>query len=437
MKRILFAAALMLLVPSGAWAQDAYGTADTLRLTLRQAQDYALEHNRTLKNASLSVRQAEADRWSSIASMLPQVNGTLDYSNYLGYSMNLGGMASIAMPPYGSLGVNASLALSGAQVISARIGTISMKMADISRQQTEQEIAEQVKLLYFSALVSEHTLKLLKENLVTIRKLYEFSQKSVDVGVSEQVDADQILVQVSTMETSINASQRALEMVYNSLRLQMNVDFDTDIRLTETLEELLDVESSLGLLYEAFNIENNYSYRLALANIDLARQQKYLAGWAYGPTLSAYYQYTAREYFSDEATMNMTPPNMIGVTLSVPIFSSGQRFGALRSARLAYQQQLNTLEDTEMSLRIQHGQLRYNLSSAYESYQTQKKNVEVSQSVFDNISKKYEFGLASSLDVTTSASNLISAQSGYVQAAYEYVNARIELEKLLNKNYYE
>ena len=135
--------------------------------------------------------------------------------------------------------------------------------------------------------------------------------------------------------------------------------------------------------------------------------------------------------------MNMTPPNMIGVTLSVPIFSSGQRFGALRSARLAYQQQLNTLEDTEMSLRIQHRQLRYNLSSAYESYQTQKKNVEVSQSVFDNISKKYEFGLASSLDVTTSASNLISAQSGYVQAAYEYVNARIELEKLLNKNYYE
>ena len=405
--------------------------------TLDEAMGYALEHNWDLQNSSLAVRQAEADRWGAIATMLPQVNGTLDYSNYMGYEMEFGetGLA-IAMPPYGSIGVNASMSVSGAQIISTLIGKLSIEMADVSHRQSQQEVAEQVRLLYFSALVSTQTVELLRRNLGTVRKLHEFSQKSVDAGVAEQVDADQILVQVSTLESSINEAERGLEMIYNSMRLQMNVGFDKEIVLTQTLDELMDVEHSLDLLYDDFILENNFSYQLALQSTELYKKQKNLAGWAYGPTLSAFYQYTGRKYFSDEMTMNMTPPNMVGLTLSIPIFSSGRNYTSFQKAKLDYQKQLNTLENTKMALNIQHRQLKYNLSSAYERYQTQVKNVEVSQAVFDNIGKKYEFGHASSLDVTNAATTLITAQSTYVQAALDYVTAQIELEKLLNKNTY-
>ena len=416
--------------------QDA-DTSSVMCFTLDEAMSYALEHNWDLQNSSLAVRQAEADRWGAIATMLPQVNGTLDYSNYMGYEMEFGetGLA-IAMPPYGSIGVNAAMSVSGAQIISALIGKLSIEMADVSHRQSQQEVAEQVRLLYFSALVSTQTVELLRRNLGTVRKLHEFSQKSVDAGVAEQVDADQILVQVATLESSINEAERGLEMIYNSMRLQMNVGFDKEIVLTQTLDDLMDVEHSLDLLYDDFILENNFSYQLALQSTELYRKQKNLAGWAYGPTLSAFYQYTGRKYFSDEMTMNMTPPNMIGLTLSIPIFSSGRNYTSFQKAKLDYQKQLNTLENTKMALNIQHRQLKYNLSSAYERYQTQVKNVEVSQAVFDNIGKKYEFGHASSLDVTNAATTLITAQSTYVQAALDYVTAQIELEKLLNKNTY-
>ena len=416
--------------------QDA-DTSSVMCFTLDEAMSYALEHNWDLQNSSLAVRQAEADRWGAIATMLPQVNGTLDYSNYMGYEMEFGetGLA-IAMPPYGSIGVNAAMSVSGAQIISTLIGKLSIEMADVSHRQSQQEVAEQVRLLYFSALVSTQTVELLRRNLGTVRKLHEFSQKSVDAGVAEQVDADQILVQVATLESSINEAERGLEMIYNSMRLQMNVGFDKEIVLTQTLDELMDVEHSLDLLYDDFILENNFSYQLALQSTELYKKQKNLAGWAYGPTLSAFYQYTGRKYFSDEMTMNMTPPNMVGLTLSIPIFSSGRNYTSFQKAKLDYQKQLNTLENTKMALNIQHRQLKYNLSSAYERYQTQVKNVEVSQAVFDNIGKKYEFGHASSLDVTNAATTLITAQSTYVQAALDYVTAQIELEKLLNKNTY-
>ena len=437
------ASALFLIagaVPFKAAAQaPSVPDADTsvMYFTLDEAMSYALEHNWDLQNSSLAVRQAEADRWGAIATMLPQVNGTLDYSNYMGYEMEFGetGLA-IAMPPYGSIGVNASMSVSGAQIISTLIGKLSIEMADVSHRQSQQEVAEQVRLLYFSALVSTQTVELLRRNLGTVRKLHEFSQKSVDAGVAEQVDADQILVQVATLESSINEAERGLEMIYNSMRLQMNVGFDKEIVLTQTLDELMDVEHSLDLLYDDFILENNFSYQLALQSTELYKKQKNLAGWAYGPTLSAFYQYTGRKYFSDEMTMNMTPPNMVGLTLSIPIFSSGRNYTSFQKAKLDYQKQLNTLENTKMALNIQHRQLKYNLSSAYERYQTQVKNVEVSQAVFDNIGKKYEFGHASSLDVTNAATTLITAQSTYVQAALDYVTAQIELEKLLNKNTY-
>ena len=68
-----------------------------------------------------------------------------------------------------------------------------------------------------------------------------------------------------------------------------------------------------------------------------------------------------------------------------------------------------------------------------EKYEIQKQNVAVAKRVFDNIAKKYEFGVASSLDVTNSGTNLIAAQSNYVQSLLEIVNAQISLEQLLNK----
>ena len=274
MKRIFSTFVMLIAALVSLSAQQVEGTeSSTLRFSLKQAQDYALEHSRTLQNSALSVRQAEADKWTSIASMLPQVSASLDYSNSLGYKMELGAM-SISMPPSGNLGVNVAMAVSGAQIVSTQLAKISVEMANVQKLQTEQDIVQQVKLLYFSALVSQQTQGLLEESLVTIKKLYDFINKSVEVGVAEKIDADQILVQVATMESTLNTSKRSLEMVFNSLRLAMNIPFNVEIELTQSLEDLLNVEESLKLLYDDFILDNNYSYQLAKKGVDLTKQQK-------------------------------------------------------------------------------------------------------------------------------------------------------------------
>jgi outer membrane protein TolC len=403
-----------------------------MALTLQQAQEYALQHNKTIENASIDLLKAQAAKWQAISSMLPQVSASVDYSNYFGYKMDLGTF-SISMPPYASMGLTTAVGFSGAQVVSLQVADISRRMADISKKKTDQDICNQVRTLYYSALVTEESVKLLEKNLESLDKLYQMSLKSVEVGVAEQTSADQILVQADAMRNTISSTRRSLEMVYNSMRLLLNIEPETEITLLQDLDNLVNAETAAELAGEEFDIEKNYDFRLLRESTNLARKQIALTGWSNGPTLRVYHQHNAKHYFSDEARMDMTPPNMLGAQLSIPLFTSGKTYASIKDARLAYRKQLNTLETTELSLRVQHRQLVYNLKSALERCQTQRKSVEVAQRVFDNIASKYSHGVASAMEVTNSGTSLISAQSSYVQALMEMVNAQIALEQLLNR----
>lgn len=428
MRYIFFLLTLVVIVGQSVSAQERYS------LALEEAQTYALEHNRQLKNASIDIKKAEATRWQSIATMLPQINASVDYSNMMGYKMALSGF-DISMPPSATAGLTVSVALSASQIIGVQLQNISSKMADIALEQTELQVANQVKSIYYSSLVMEETVNLLEKNLENLHKLLEHTRQMVKVGMSDETAADQIAVQVASMESSLNSGRRSLEMLYNSLRLQLGLDVDREIELTQSINDLMNIDKALSLLLVEFVPENNHDYRLLLQNLEISKKQVDMKKWAHAPSLSAFYQFTEKKYFSDEETMNMTAPNTIGFTLSIPVFSSGSRHKALQEAKFDYQKQLNTFEDTKESLIIQHRQLRYNLQSAYEDFEAQKKNMEVIQRLFDNISRKYEKGAASSLEVTESGSNLIAAQSNYVQSLMNMVTAQIELEELLNQNY--
>ncbi len=431
MRRIalITTAALMLLSAAHSFAQNEDGA---LSISLKSAQDYAVEHNKTLKNSSLDIRKAEAAKWGAIASMLPQVSASLGYSNYCGYEMNLGPM-SMSMPATGTLGITASVALTGQQIIGIQMAEMSKTLADITNQQSEDDIRYQVAKVYMSILVMQNTTELLERSLENLESLHETTQNAVDVGAAEQTDADKLMVQVLSLRTSISSTNRSLEMLENSMRLQLGCGVNTKLTLTQTVDDILKPESILALQNETFNVENNYNYQLLEQNSKLLKKQIDLKIMGYVPTLSAYYQYSGRTYFGEKEGFNMQPPNLIGLTLNIPIWSSGKTWSDVKQAKIEYEKFQNTIETTRDALLVQERQLRYNVTSNYETYEAQKLNLEVTERVFTNVSNKFEHGMASSLELTTASSDIISAQSNYISAVLNLVNAQIEFEQLLNR----
>lgn len=417
-------------------AQESSGK--ELRLSLAEARDYALEHNRTLQNADLSVRQAYATRWQTIASMLPQADMSLGL-NYTDGKMKFA--LQEGMPPMeknienlaGSLNVSASIAVNGQLIMGALINNTAIEMQDINKRNSELDVISSVETYYITALAMEKTVGLLDKTMVDLEKLYEITENSVKAGVAEQTTADQIKVQVASMRSAINSTNRSLEMIYNALALQLAAGADVKLVLTDELDNVLNVEEALNLLSMDFDLAKNYGYQLAEQNVKMAKQNVIMAGMAYVPTLSAFYQYTApNKYFSGEAAMEQSM-GVVGLQLSIPLWSSGKRAAGITEKKLARQAAENSLADARDGLMVQHKQLRYNLSTAYEDFDTQKLNIDVSQRVYESTSNKFEYGHASSLELTNASMTLLTAQSDYVQAILNLVNAQIELKKLLNK----
>ena len=405
-----------------------------LRLSLDEAQQYAVEHNATMLNADLDVKKAELERWKTFSSMLPQVKAGFDYQNMCGYEMVMGEGPTafhIPMDPNGTFSITASMALTGAQIVGTLLQDISIQMTDISRQQTEQQTRANVKNVYVSILVMEQTVGLLDSSLANLERLAATSQASVDVGAAEQVDADKLQVQVATMKSSINSTRRSLQALRNSLLLQLGADVNADLVLTTPVDDILSVDGATQLLGQHFDITKNYNYQLLEQNEQLAKRNVTMAWMDFTPTLSVYYQYSKKHYFGDEG-MNMTPPNMIGASVSMPLFSSGTRTANVKSAKISLQESRLSRKQAEDGLRVQYNQLSYDLASALETYDIQRRNLDVTQRVFDNITEKYKFGRASSLEVTNASTDIISAQSNYIQAVMNVVSAQVALENLLN-----
>lgn len=435
-----------------------------LRLSLQEAQQYAMEHNATMLNADLDVKKAELSRWQTLASMLPQVRAGFDYQNMCGYTMNFGGGGSmmsmipdsitigtmtlpvsipgaepsaesssgIRMNPNGTFSLTASVALTGAQIVGAMLQNVAMQMTDITRQQTEQTTRSNVKNVYVSILVMEQTVSLLDSSLANLEQLAATAQASVDVGATEQVDADKLQVQVATMKSSINSTKRSLQALRNSLLLQLGADVDAKLELTTTVDEILNVDNAVQLLGRGFDITRNYNYRLLEQSEEVARKNVTMAWMDLTPTLSAYYQYSAKTYFGQDEGFNMTPPNMVGASLSLPLFTSGTRFASIKSAKIDLQEAINSRRQAEDGLRVQYNQLSYDLASALETYDIQSRNLDVTRRVFNNLTEKYKFGRASSLEVTNASSDIIQAQSSYIQAVMSVISAQLALENLIN-----
>ena len=425
---------LLSFVFAASYAQQ---DSEKLSLSLEDAKQYALENNRTLQNAELSVRQAYASRWQTIAAMLPQADMSLGL-NYTDGKMKFSMGAGMEMNRdienlAGSLGVSASIAVNGQLIVGVLLNNLAIEMQNINHKSSELDVVLNVENLYITALAMNKTVSLLDSTLQNLENLYEITKNVVEAGAAEQTQADQLLVQVSSMRSAINSTKRSVELIYNSLALQLACGPDVELELTDDLDALINVEAALQLLGQDFDINNNYSYQLANKNVEMAQKNVVMAGMAYVPTLSAFYQYTSpNKYFSGESAMEQSM-GVVGLQLSIPLWSSGKRAAAITEKRLAKQAAENQLADARDGLLVQHKQLRYNLSTAYEDFDVQKMNIDVSQRVFSSVSNKFEHGYASSLELTNASTTFLTAQNDYIQSILNLLEAQINLKKLLNK----
>lgn len=419
-------AAMLAVTMTVAQAQP---TGEKRSFSLQEAQQYAVGHNRSMKKASLALEQAEKAKWATYANYLPQASASANYQTYMmSDSLSLGGM-KIAMKPSSSLTIQVTQPIVNFSIlVGMRLSEIARDMTRNAIEQTELAIKQNVNSVYYSILVLENSKTILSTNIENLRTLAKATRIKVNVGIGESTEADQMDITLANLENTLQNTNQNIEVAYNSLRLLMGMGTNGEIQLTSKLAELTNEQKALSLLSQPFNLSTNIDKKTSDLNLELSARQVQSAQSAILPTVTAVYQ---RNEKIIKPVVDFSMKNTLMFTASLPLFASGKNDANIKKAKLALQSAKLDNDQLKDQLLLQEKQLKYNLKSAMESYAIQQKNIELSQRVFNNITKKYEQGVSSSLEVTTANNNLLTAQSNYVTAVMNLLNAQDALLKLL------
>lgn len=422
---------LLLLLFSSGYA----GAQQKLTLDLAAARKTALEYNKTIANADLATLKAAAAVREAIANGLPQLNAAVDYSNALGAKISIRfaeGMpaSEIDIKPQSNFNLNLTqLIFSGNYIVGVQTAKLYQSMADISKEKSELDVVAQVTDAYQLVLISEELLRLLEQNQANLEGLYEKTAALETFGIIEKTDVDQLSVQVNTLKNAVKSSERQLELATNMLRLVLGVPVDTQLELTDRLERMLSEAETLPLA-ESFKVEEQVDFRLLNQQELVSRKMIDMQRANALPTISGYYRYTYKLLKPD---FDMTPANMVGLQMNIPLFSSGVRMAQVKQARIDLETMQNNKSLLSDQLRIQEKQLRFNYNNALETYLNQKNNVEVSRRVYASLKLKYEQGIISGLDLITADNNYLRAETDYISAMMQVLQSGVQLQKLYGK----
>jgi len=434
------------------------------KFTIKGAQDYALENNKTYKNAIADVKLADAQIKEAKGAGLPKVEGAFDYMTNFGYEFEFnlgggdteppvidyskmdlgdfevlkilegmtsgGGGSTIRMSDQASANLQVSqLIFSGQYWVGVEMARLGKEIREKGLSLTALDIKEQVTNSYYLILITQKLLDVIEENEANLNEIYLHTQNMFQAGLAEKTDVDQISINISQLENSKRAMGRNLQLNYNMFRMVLGLDADEPVQLEGDLDTILDNLNGQMVLTGGFNPDENINYQMLAVQEKIGEKTLDMQKWAYAPTLVGFYNYKEKLLTSE---FDLSPNHAAGFTMSIPIFSGGTKNAQLAQARIELDKTERNKSLLKEQLALQNSQLSYNMTNAWENFKTQKENVEVAKGVYNSFKNKYQQGIISSLELTQANGNYLQAENNYVSSVLELLKSRLALDKLYN-----
>lgn len=466
-KQILFLGVMFL---AGTLLSSAQGP---VKLSLQDALKMALQNNTNILNSDLDLKIAQKKVWETVANGLPQISAKGSYQHIFKVpTLSFGGktvlsntevpwdditqsgtLSSLALSSGESIYLNSEagtpielgvknnttfdftlsqLIFSGSYIVGLQATKVYYGLTKQNAEKTKLDVAETVTNTYNMIQLAEESRKILAQNLENINKtLYEVSEMNKQ-GFLEKTDVDQLELTGNTIRNAMNQIDSNLDMAYRLLKIQLGMEDATKVELSDPLEsgESLTA-SSVQLFAESFNIGQNIDYQLIQTSEKAAKLELDLAKASFLPTISGFYNHTEK---LKAPAFDFAPKDLVGVNLSLPIFSSGQRSSIVSQKRMELEKAKNTRQFVSSSLAMQSTQYQNDLKLKLEKYQNQKKSKELSDDIYQRTLEKYKQGVASSMDLMTSQNQYLTNLTNYYQCIYDLQGSRSKLEKLFNIN---
>lgn len=410
--------------------------------TLQEAIDYALENNRTAKNAALDIDAAKAQKWETTAAGLPQMGATIDYINNIKQQFQPADFDGDGVPDFGfKQQINAratinQLLFDGSYLVALQASKVFLEISKNAKEKTNLEIRKAVINAYGNVLLTNESINILEKNINVLEKNLDDITKIFENGLEEEESVEQLKITLSGVKSNLNNVNRLQAIAYKMLNIAIGKDVNDTITITDNLDLLAEQNIVLELLNTEDNIENTVEYKIAdndkRSKALLVKLEKSKALPTVGAFVSGGYVGNSQKFtFLNDNQIWFGTANF-GGRITIPIFGVGLQSARTQRAKINLDIAANNLTETEQQLKLQIATAKSDYQFAIEDYDNKKENLKLAERIEKKNQTKFFEGISSSFDLRQAQTQLYQAQNELLQTMLDVINKKAALETVLN-----
>ncbi len=483
---------LALLIPCAAWAQfqgnERPENDSTLVLSLEDAIKIALSENTSVKVADMEIQRLKYAHKGTYAALFPQVNGTGSYQRtikkqvmYMGggdsgssggssmfdgilkpiewYLNQLIAQAPGPIEPYvpeptpeddnsggiavgrlntWSAGINASMPLVNAQLWkSISLSADQVELAVEKARESRLGTVTSVKQAYYAVLLAKEAFEVYKVVYENAVENFRQTEMKYNVQKASELDLTRAKSNVAAAVPNVYNAESSILLALWQLKAVMGLDLEREIDVKGSLEDYAETMFRDVNEGENASLERNTTLRQLDMQAEQLAKTVRMQQFAYIPSLNLSFAYsfnamTDNFKFSE---YRWTPYSYVGLSLSIPIFSGGQRYYAIKQTRMQASELELQRQNTERQLRIGIRQSLQTMDTAMKTYDAAKDAVGTAEKAYGIAAKSYQLGKSTLTDLSNTELTLTQTKLQAAQAVYNFVVAKAGLEQTLGYDF--
>lgn len=338
------------------------------------------------------------------------------------------------------LGLSASMPLVNFQLWeSLRLTGDQVELAVEQARESRLGTVASVKQAYFAVLMAKASYDVYNavyENAVQNCKLTE---SRYNVKKASEMDLARAQSAVAAAIPNLYNAENAIYLGLWQLKAVMGLDLDRAIDVQGRLEDyashmFYDIQEG-----SEAPLDRNSQIRQLSTQAEMLAKQIRMQKYASLPSLAMQVSYN---YYTQSDKFNLSqwkwlPSSTLVFSLSIPIFSGGQRYHAVKQTRVQADELALQRENVERQLRIGIRQSLSTMDTAMKTYEAASSAVRSAEKAYDIASKSFEVGKSTLTDLNNTELTLTQARMQGVQAIYSFVVAKASLEQTLGYDFTE
>lgn len=402
--------------------------------TLQECINYALEKNIQLQQNKISLQESEIDIKDARASLFPSLSFSTGHNvvnrPYQEQSNTVSGTEIISSDEKttynGNYSLNAQWTLwnGGQRLNNLKQQKTNRDIARLTVSETENTLQEQITQLFIQILYADESIQINRSTLEVSKATYKRGQELFAEGSLSKADLAQLEAQVSDDQYQLVTAESTWRNYKLQLKQLLELDGSEEFNLVlpelneENILKMLPSQTDVYQAAMAIRPEIQSS-RLSIENAKLGISA---AKAGYYPTisLSASSSSTTNSASTNNWAQQMKYGwnNMIGISLSIPIFDNRQNKSNVQKARLQYNTSQLDLINKQKELYSTIEGLWLDALNAQQQYVAAETKVKSSQTSFDMVNEQFNLGMKNTVELLTEKNNLLSAKQQLVQAKY-------------------